>query len=131
MERRLKRIALFLFCFYIVAVILMCVIKTESLPELPKVFLGIPFDKIAHFIMFLPFPILGYSAFYPSECSIAREIAVVMVISVIGFVFAAATEGLQSMTEYRTADSMDMMSNAIGLMTGAAASIIYIIFKRK
>ena len=35
----------------------------EKLSSVPKIFLGIPTDKIVHFCMFFPFPILAYLAY--------------------------------------------------------------------
>ena len=97
MEKKIKRISIALFCIYVIAVILLCVIKTDDIPELPKMFLGIPFDKIAHFIMFLPFVILGYASFMPKEKGVMRKLVVLGTMLILGFAFAVSTERLQQL----------------------------------
>ena len=106
-------------------------IQTEELPELPKYFLGIPFDKIAHFIMFLPFVILGYTAFMPIEKGILRKIAVLGIFLVTGCVFAFSTEKLQAMTAYRSYEITDMAADASGLLFGFLITLVYIVKTNK
>lgn len=130
MEKKIRKISLVLFCLYIAAVILLCVIKTESLPELPKTIFGIPFDKIAHFMMFFPFPILGYTTLYPANKNVWRNLALVAIIFVIGGVFAYSTETLQAMTDYRTSDVLDIAADSLGLISGTLVSIVYILFRK-
>lgn len=130
MEKKAQIISRILFCLYLTAVILLCIIKTESLPELPKTFLGIPLDKIAHFIMFLPFPILSYATFCHKDSSIWRDLALMAIICITGGVFAYSTEILQSMTDYRSSDIMDIAADGAGLLCGTLAIIIYIIFRK-
>jgi VanZ family protein len=130
MEKKAQIISRILFCLYVTAVILLCIIKTESLPELPKTFLGIPLDKIAHFIMFLPFPILSYATFCHKDSSIWRDLALMAIICITGGVFAYSTEILQSMTDYRSSDIMDIAADGAGLLSGTLATIIYILFRK-
>lgn len=130
MEKKAQIISRILFCLYVTAVILLCIIKTESLPELPKTFLGIPLDKIVHFIMFLPFPILSYATFCHKDSSIWRDLALMAIICITGGVFAYSTEILQSMTDYRSSDIMDIAADGAGLLCGTLAIIIYIIFRK-
>ena len=131
MEKQIKRISLFLFCLYVIAVILLCVIHTEQMPELPKFFLGIPFDKIAHFIMFCPFVVLGYTAFMPTEKVIWQKLAVLGIFLMLGFVFAFSTEKLQAMTAYRSYEIMDLAADSVGLFSGTLITLLYIIKTRK
>lgn len=131
MDRKFRKISTVLFCSYIVAVVLLCVIRTDSLPELPKSFLGIPLDKITHFVMFLPFPVLGYTTFYPTEQSKWRKFAVLGIMCVLGFAFAYSTERLQAFTSYRACETADLIADAIGICTGALAVAIHIIVTHK
>ena len=130
MEKKIRKISLILFCLYVAAVVLLCIIKTESLPELPKTFFGIPFDTIAHFIMFFPFPILGYTTLYPAGKNFWRDLALVAIICLIGGVFAYSTETLQAMTEYRTSDIMDIAADSVGLISGTLVTIVFILFRK-
>ena len=131
MEKKIKRISLALFCIYIIAVILLCVIKTDDIPKLPKTFLGIPFDKIAHFIMFLPFIVLGYGAFMPIEKGIWRKVALIGILLVLGGVFAFSTERLQAITDYRSYEILDMTADSIGLVAGTILTLAYILKTNK
>ena len=131
MDRKFRKISTVLFCSYIVAVVLLCVIRTDSLPELPKSFLGIPLDKITHFVMFLPFPVLGYTTFSPTEQGNWRKFAVLGIMCVLGFAFAYSTERLQAFTSYRACETADLIADAIGICTGAFAVAIHIIVTHK
>ena len=129
--KKTKHLSLIFFCIYITAVVLMCVIRTDSLPELPKTFLGIPLDKIMHFVMFLPFPILGYMAFVPAEKGIWRNLAVTAILCTLGFGFAFGTERLQAMTAYRSCESADLIADTIGIAVGAVTAAIAIFIKSR
>lgn len=131
MGNRFRKISIALFCIYIAAVILLCLIKTDSLPELPKSFLGIPLDKLIHFIMFFPFTILGYCTFHPADAGFWRKAAVLAIILVAGSAFAFSTERLQAMTSYRSFEVMDMAADGCGLAAGAVLTLIYIATTRK
>lgn len=122
-----RKISLILFCIYVIAVISLCVIHTEGLPELPKYFLGIPIDKVAHFVMFFPYIILGYSAFYPTQKGRWRKFAVLGIIYLTGITFAFATERLQAATSYRAYELLDMAADNVGLLAGGVIIIFFIL----
>jgi hypothetical protein len=74
MEGRYKKIYIAIFCAYLAAVGLLCFIRPSSLPEMEvKTFLGIPIDKILHFIMFLPYPILAGLVFIRRDRNSNRQ----------------------------------------------------------
>lgn len=130
--KRLRHISLALFCIYVIAVILLCVIKAESLPELPKSFLGIPLDKMVHFLMFMPFPVLGYMSFKPyNKGSSWKDFAVLAVLCILGAGFALSTEKIQSLTSYRSYEQADVLADFIGLSTGALMVLILIFRKQR
>ena len=130
MIRNIKRISLVLFCVYISAVILLCVIHTNNIPVLPPSFLGIPIDKVAHFIMFLPFVVLSYTSFSPTEKGILRKLAVLGIFLLLGGIFAFATEKLQATTSYRAYEVLDLVADSAGLVCGSLITLGYIIKKR-
>ena len=129
--KRLRHISRALFCIYVIAVVLLCVVKTESMPELPKSFFGIPFDKMVHFLMFLPFPVLGYLAFFAPEDASWKKLTVLMVLCITGAGFAMSTEKLQALTAYRSCESADMLADFMGLATGAVIAVIHIFRKHR
>ena len=52
-------LARILFLLYLGAIALLCFMHVDKLPDVQKFIFGIPTDKIVHFGMFLPFPILA------------------------------------------------------------------------
>ena len=58
MKRRIFYI--FAFCVYIASILALCLIKPDDLPQPEIYFFGLPVDKVVHFLMFLPFPVLVY-----------------------------------------------------------------------
>lgn len=127
MDKKLRHISGAVFCIYVAAVILLCIMKTDGLPEVPEFFLGIPLDKILHFLMFLPFPILGYMTFQVKENRIWRKLTVLAVICLLGCCFAYSTERLQALTAYRSCDMSDMAADCLGMAAGILSVIIHII----
>lgn len=114
------------FCLYIVAVAVLCFMKTDGLPEIGNSFLGLPMDKIAHFLMFLPFPVLASLTFIDDSLRLGNALAVLAVILVTGTGMAYGTEQLQALTGYRSNDLADFLADLTGLCTGAALTAIYL-----
>ena len=81
MKANLKKISLALFCIYLVAVAALCFLRPSSLPEMNiKTFLGLPIDKVLHFLMFLPYPVLSGMSFMDREYPLPRNIFILLVI---------------------------------------------------
>lgn len=131
MGGKYRKISTVLFCIYMIAVALLCVIRTDSMPELPKYILGIPLDKMMHMLMFLPFPILGYTSFYPERKNAWRELAVLAIVCLLGGAFAFSTERFQALTSYRSCETADLIADAVGIAIGAISVIIHIIAVHK
>lgn len=131
MVRNIKRISSVLFCIYILAVTALCLIHTDNMPELPRSIFGIPLDKVVHFIMFLPFMILGYSTFHPINKSLFRKLAVLGILFILGCTFALATERLQAMTTYRSYELTDLTADCSAIAVGTLIILAYIIKTHK
>ena len=110
--KKAGRIFPIVFALYVCAVLFCCFWRFESLPEAGRSFLGIPADKVAHFIMFLPWAVLAWLAF--SKKNLAA-------IFLLGCVFAALTEAGQSLTTYREGDTLDLLADILGLAAGSLA----------
>ena len=120
-----KHISMIILCAYVAAVALMCFMKTDHAPAVEFSLFGIPSDKVVHFIMFLPLPILAYSAFLPSGKGFWKDLAIFAVALLAGTGFAAGTERLQSMVEYRSGDIMDFAADMAGMACGGILTIIH------
>ena len=61
------------FYLYLIAIAVLCFGKFSDLPSVSNTILGIPTDKVVHFVMFFPFPILAFLAYdtpyYHHTCS--------------------------------------------------------------
>ena len=120
-----------IFCLYIAAVIYLCFAKPDDVPSLEIFFLGLPFDKVGHFIMFTPFPILAYKVFDSGNLTNSRRILLIFAITATGVGLAAMTEFIQSHLAYRSADVHDLFSDLIGICTGVVVAIYFLIRKHK
>ena len=58
-----RLIARIVFLLYLAAVLYLCFGNFSDMSSVAKHFLGIESDKVVHFLMFLPFPVLFYMAF--------------------------------------------------------------------
>lgn len=131
MKLKVKHIPSIMLCIYIVVVAVLCFMKTDSLPSVELHFLGIPIDKLAHFIMFVPFPVLAYMTFWPTNAGKPGKMGVLIVIMAAGTGLAKATERIQSMLSYRTGDPMDFMADMTGILIGSLIIAAYILLKKE
>ena len=84
----------------------------------------VQFDKVVHFVMFLPFPVLAYLSFGKADAGGVRMVGGILLIFFIGCVLAAGTELLQGFIPYRTADVGDFKADALGLAVGSVLCCI-------
>ena len=111
------KIALFL--VYLALVAWICFGSFKPGPHVPRSVLGIPTDKIVHFLMFLPFPILGALAFDFRSWWRALCISTLLA-NACAFCF----EHLQGViTKHRITDSADLNANFLGITLGLLISI--------
>ena len=127
MKRRILFITAFL--LYMAAVLYLCLAKPEDLPQTELYLFGIPLDKAAHFLMFLPFPILAYSPLWKRDRKAWTVIAILIIVLGIGVGLAFLTEHLQALTQYRSSDIKDIYADMAGLAAGSIIVLTNIIFK--
>jgi len=129
MKKNIRITSSILLCLYIAAVAYLCFARPDNLPQAPMYLFGLPMDKLAHFVMFVPFPILAYMTFVNLEMSIWRKIAVLTVIMAAGAGMAIGTERIQSVLAYRTGDVNDSLSDCIGLLAGGLVILCGILIR--
>lgn len=131
MKGRITATYITLFCVYLTAVGVLCFIKPSSIPEIDiKVFLGIPIDKILHFLMFLPYPILAGPVFVRRERGLASGILTLALLSVTGAGVAYGTELIQAHTGYRSYEIADFHADITGIITGSLIAMGYLTYTR-
>ena len=114
------------FCLYMAAVVYLCFARPENMPQLPMTWFGLPADKIGHFLMFAPFPLLGYKVLETDNISATKKFMLLAVVSTLGLGIAISTEQLQAMLAYRSAEIMDIAADAAGIVIGGIVCILHI-----
>ena len=113
-----------LFLLYLIALAFLCFGHFETMTQAPTEFLGIPTDKIVHFLMFLPFPFLLYLALKVDTRRWYHSLLLAAGLLVIGAAVAYATEYLQGLTDYRCYDILDFKADVTAL--SVSSCIVYI-----
>ena len=121
----------FLFVLYIIAVCVLCFADAPDMPEVDKFILGIPMDKIAHFLMFAPFPFLAHLAFGRSGGNANYRVRFALLTFLAGEVFALATETVQYFLPTRTMELADFLADTIGIALCTVAMAIFFYLRRK
>ena len=122
---RIFKIVLFL--AYVALVAWLCFGTFKPDPSVPRSILGIPTDKVVHFLMFLPFPILGTIAL--DFRSWWRTLSMTTLLAnIIAFTF----EQLQSrITTVRITDAADLNANFLGITLGLVIAILIGLLAKK
>jgi|GEM_PF-81803 len=98
------------------AVAYLCFGHFDKIPNVPRVLFGYPIDKVIHFAMFLPFPILSYFSFDTLSRKPFHALLFAVCLFLAGCVIAGLTEiGQMKLTSYRSGDFMDFKADAIAL----------------
>ena len=131
MKHRLKVLSIVAFCIYLAAVAVLCFIRPSSLPEMDiKTFLGIPIDKILHFIMFIPYPVLSGMVFISKEQKRYTAIATLFILALTGIGVSYGTEMIQSHTDYRSYEIADFYADIAGIAAGSIITASCLIYTR-
>lgn len=116
-----------LFLLYLAAVAWLCFGSFKPSPKIPRSFMGYPIDKVIHFLMFLPFPVLGALAFDFRSWWRALSISTLM-----GNIIAFSFEHLQGrITKIRVTDPSDLNANFLGITVGIVIAVIIGLLARK
>ena len=127
MTRRQLTVARILLAVYLAALLWLCFGHFDAMPDVKRYIWGIPTDKIVHFLMFLPFPILGTIAF--DFRSWWRTLSIMTILANLA---AFTFEQLQScITTVRVTDPTDLNANFLGISLGLLIAIIIGLAARK
>ena len=120
-----RNIYILVLIVYLTLVGWLCFGNFSSAPTVTENFLGIPTDKIIHFLMFLPFPLILAGIFKGKTKRPVNSLLIVLAFFLAGCILAAGTEIGQHFTGYRVADSSDFFADGLGLAVGSLLAIIY------
>lgn len=119
-----------LFCIYIAAVAFLCFAKPDDLPQMPQLWFGLPADKVGHFLMFMPFPVLAFLTFETEGMAVGRQLLLLTVLLTVGAGLAIGTEHVQAQLAYRAAETKDFYADAAGLAIGGLCTLAFFILRR-
>ena len=131
MTRKQLRLARIVFAVYILAVLVLCFGKFESSQDMPKDLWGIPLDKIVHFLMFFPFPLLACLAFGGFPGKPGQAVLKTVAAFLGGCAFAAGTEWVQTRLSYRSGDPVDFQADALALLLSSIIVLILVLVKKR
>lgn len=129
MKTRINIMAV-VFCLYLAAVAVLCFAHADKVPDMSDKWWGIPSDKAAHFLMFLPFTPLSYMTFRRKNGSFWRKMLVLTTMLLIGAMIAFLTEIVQDRLSSRSYETKDLLADGIGLITGYAAIASGLLIKK-
>lgn len=113
---------------YLAALLFLCFGRFSSLPSVPWTIWGIPSDKVMHFFLFIPFPVLAFLAFYRKKAPFLLFLAVLA----CGCLLAMGTElGQRYLTTYRFGDRKDFLADVLGLAAGSLPLLVWLIFRKR
>ena len=121
-----------LFFFYVAALLFLCFGKFDSMPSVSRTLLGIPTDKLVHFCLFFPFPILAFLAFDQFTHTWRSSLFFTLATLAIGCLLALGTEwGQAHLTDYRSGDPNDFLADLIALILSSILVFIWDIRKQR
>ena len=104
---------------YLCAIGVLCFANFSGMTDVPETLFGIPADKIVHFLMFLPFPVLVFFSFRLSGTGVVKSLLLIIAIFAVGCLFAWGTEYVQGLLPYRDMDMEDFKADRLGLACGS------------
>lgn len=127
-----RLIARILFFLYLAAVLVLCFGQFKDAPSLPWTLLGIPSDKLVHFCMFFPFPILAFLAFDKYTETPRSTFLFSGITFLVGVALAFGTEwGQAHLTTYRSGDPLDWLADISALFLSTLIVIIWDLLKQR
>lgn len=116
---------------YLVALVLLCLLNFNTPPNVQKTLFGIPTDKLVHFCMFFPLPILAFFAFDKYTDKAWTSILFTLLAFAAGVALATLTEWAQSLTPTRSREHADFIADVIALGVSSLIVVVIDIFKQK
>jgi len=120
-----------LFVVYLIAIAVLCFASFGSMSSIAREIAGIPTDKVVHFIMFLPFPILSYLSFDHPGKKWWKSLLFVLASLGAGCLVAWGTEFIQGQLSYRTKDLHDFYADSLALLISSVVVLISDLRRKK
>ena len=117
-----------LFVLYLVGVACLCFIRFDHIPDVQKSFFGIATDKIVHFCMFAPFPLLAYLSYDHRTDKAWKAILYAFITFCMGMLLAYLTELGQKFLPYRSMDMKDLGADTLALTMSSIIVLLIDLF---
>ncbi len=115
MKCRLSDIFRILLVIYLAGVAFLCFGHFNDLPDIQKTIFGIPTDKVVHFCMFFPAPIIGFFAFGGKPKTAGKAVVSLLCVCSFACIFAGLTEIIQGTLPYRSEDIRDFEADCLAI----------------
>lgn len=110
---------------YLICVAVLCLARFDNIQEVAsETLLGLPADKVVHFLMFFPFPILTYLSFRNLSRKVWHSLVFCLSVFAAGCFLGALSEVAQGLTDYRSSDPLDFRVDCISV---AISSLLVLI----
>ena len=122
-----RHIALIFLCLYLTALGFLCFADPQNYQSPSFSLWNIPADKIVHFIMFAPYPVLTFITVDIQSCRIVKRMGILILVLFSGAALALGTEIVQGTTEYRSFELWDLAADIAGMLASTIALAAYIL----
>lgn len=123
-RKKVSLLTTILLLSYLSGVLYLCLAKLNLHPL--KLNLSLGLDKIGHFIMFLPYPLIALLFVKFNVKKIVKKWIIFTIILLFGIGLAILSETAQVLfTDYREADYYDLLADALGILAGTCLTIIF------
>lgn len=129
MKKRINILTSIAFVLYLATIALLCFLHGEDLPNVTGTWFGLPADKVAHALMFLPFIPLSFFSFNTDRNGFIRDMLLLIGLAIVGVGSAYLTELIQDQLGYRRYELKDFISDGMGLAAGFGLISLWLIIK--
>ena len=119
MKKNLLILFRILLVVYLLCLCFLCFGDFSGMPHIKEKILGFDPDKVVHFLMFFPFPILAWLAMERHPSGPWPALGLTLLLFLAGCVLAAGTEIGQHFLPRRTSDPKDFLADALALALSA------------
>ena len=111
---------------YLAIVAFLCFAPSDTFPQVKEWSFFIPVDKLVHFSMFIPLPIMFYASVGRRKGSLKRIYLRIILILLISCIIAGSTELLQGLSPNRSTDFYDFIADTVGIAFSCLLLVLYL-----
>ena len=128
MKKNLLILFRILLAVYLICLCILCFGNFSGIPQIEEKILGFDPDKVVHFLMFFPFPILAWLAMERHPSGPWPALGLTLLLFLTGCAIAAGTEIGQHFLPWRTSDPKDFRADTLALALSAFIVFVKMLF---